>query len=578
MCACVSHFRSLVDFKNREQVARKLGHCSDRAVPMDATASGASSVQYHNITEQAIAPLAPPPHVAHQRQQRHCFGNETPGEFPLSANPSIVLHFLSACNLDPQDLAKLEASGFYLPFPKATCSFFRQPAHFAPDHELSLAELAALDMCQKRAIFKPMTREQQQFLKQSCGGSWKLVLRYLLSGEACTRREKSQAIAGPGHSLAVTSKGAVYSFGSNSSGQLGQGTTAEETRPSLIRSLQGIRIIHAAAGAGRTMLISDAGRVYAFGKDSFGEAEYGAQGNKLVTMPQLVESLKDIFVVQAAIGNFFTAVLSREGRIYTFSWGDESKLGHQMEPNDLEPRPLLGDLETIPVVQIAAGYCYLLALACQPSGMSVYSVGCGLGGKLGHGTRTDEKQPRLIQQFAALNLQPVVVAAGAWHAAVVGKDGRVCTWGWGRYGCLGHGNEDCESVPKVVEALSNVKAVHVATGDYTTFVVSDDGDVYSFGCGESSSLGHNTAAADEQGNRHTNVLSPELVTSLKEVKERVVQISLTNSIYWNAHTFALTDSDKLYAFGAGDKGQLGVELAANQTERANPVRVEVDLS
>ncbi|KAH6763279.1 Regulator of chromosome condensation family protein [Perilla frutescens var. hirtella] len=566
---------------DRSSILAKLGHCRVRAVPMDATASGASSVQYHNISEQTIVPLAPPP-VAHQRQQRHCYGNESPGEFPLSANPSIVLHFLTACNLDPQDLAKLEASVFYLPFPQlATCSFFRQPAHFAPDHELSLAELAALDMCQKRAIFKPMTVEHQQCLKQKCGGSWKLVLRYLLAGEACSRREKSQAIAGPGHSIAVTSKGAVYSFGSNSSGQLGHGATDEEPRPRLIRSLQGVRIIHAAAGAGRTMLISDAGRVYAFGKDSFGEAEYGAQGNKLVTIPQLVESLKDIFVVQAAIGNFFTAVLSREGRIYTFSWGDESKLGHQTEPNDLEPRPLLGALENIPVVQIAAGYCYLLALACQPGGMSVYSVGCGLGGKLGHGTRTDEKQPRLIEQFATLNLQPIVVAAGAWHAAVVGKDGRVCTWGWGRYGCLGHGNEDCESVPKVVEALSNVKAVNVATGDYTTFVVSDAGEVYSFGCGESSSLGHNTAAAaaaDEQGNRHTNVLSPELVTSLKQVKERVVQISLTNSIYWNAHTFALTDSDKLYAFGAGDKGQLGVELAANQTERANPDRVEVDLS
>ncbi|KAL9166322.1 hypothetical protein ABFS82_05G022100 [Erythranthe guttata] len=332
------------------------------------------------------------------------------------------------------------------------------------------------------------------------------------------------------------------------------------------------------------MLISDAGRVYSFGKDSFGEVEYGAQGSNLVTTPQIVESLKDIFAVQAAIGNFFTAVLSREGRVYTFSWGDESKLGHQTDPTDLEPRPLLGALENIPVVQIAAGYCYLLALACQPSGMSVYSVGCGLGGKLGHGSRTDEKLPRLIEQFQSLNLQPMVVAAGAWHAAVVGKDGRVCTWGWGRYGCLGHGNEDCESAPKVVEALSDVKAVHVATGDYTTFVVSDEGEVYSFGCGESSSLGHNNnaavvaAAADEQGNRHLNVLTPELVTSLKQVKEKVVQISLTNSIYWNAHTFALTESDKLFAFGAGDKGQLGVQLVDNQTERANPERVDINLS
>lgn len=117
------------------------------------------------------------------------------------------------------------------------------------------------------------------------------------------------------------------------------------------------------------MLISDTGKVYAFGKNSFGDAEFGPLGNKFVTIPQLVESLKDIFVVQAAIGNFFTAVLSREGRVYTFSWGNESKLGHHTEANDLEPRPLLGPLENIPVVQIAAGYCYLLALACQPSGM-----------------------------------------------------------------------------------------------------------------------------------------------------------------------------------------------------------------
>ncbi|KAK4283517.1 hypothetical protein QN277_000459 [Acacia crassicarpa] len=535
---------------------------------MDVTTSGTPTIQYHNIPDQPNTAIVATPLPTFERQRRHCFGDSSPGEFPLSANPSVLLHVLTTCNLDPQDLANLEA----------TCSFFRQPANFTPDFSLSLSEIAALDMCQMRAIFQPMTIEQKQELKQICGGSWKLVLRFLLAGEACSRREKSQAVAGPGHSIAVTSKGVVYSFGSNNSGQLGHGTTEEQWRPCPIRSLQGIRIIQAAVGAGRTMLISDSGQVYAFGKDSFGEADVGAQGPKIVTTPILVESLKDIFVVQAAIGNFFTAVLSREGRVYTFSWGSDGRLCHHSDLNDKQPHPLLGALEHIPVVQIAAGYCYLLCLAFQPSGMSVYSVGCGLGGKLGHGSRTDEKHPRLIEQFQSLNLQPMAVAAGAWHAAVVGQDGRVCTWGWGRYGCLGHGNEDYESVPKVVEALSNVKAVHIATGDYTTFVVSDNGDVYSFGCGESSSLGHNTGNDDGQGNGHSNVLSPELVTSLKQANERVVQISPTNSIYWNAHTFALTESGKLYAFGAGDKGQLGIELAANQTESEKPERVDVDIS
>ena len=58
------------------------------------------------------------------------------------------------------------------------------------------------------------------------------------------------------------------------------------------------------------MLISDIGQVYAFGKDSFGDSEYGIEGSSTTTTPQLAESLKGIFAVQAVIGNFFTAVLS----------------------------------------------------------------------------------------------------------------------------------------------------------------------------------------------------------------------------------------------------------------------------
>lgn len=81
---------------------------------MDASMSGTSSVQYHNIAEQPIATIVTTPASTFQRQVRHCFGNATPGEFPLSANPSIVLHVLTGCNLDPQDLATLEASVYLL--------------------------------------------------------------------------------------------------------------------------------------------------------------------------------------------------------------------------------------------------------------------------------------------------------------------------------------------------------------------------------------------------------------------------------------------------------------------------------
>ena len=77
---------------------------------MDASTSGATpSIQYHNIIDQSLT-LVTPLQQSLQRLQRHCFGGAHPGEFPLAANPSIVLHVLTACDLEPQDLASLEAS------------------------------------------------------------------------------------------------------------------------------------------------------------------------------------------------------------------------------------------------------------------------------------------------------------------------------------------------------------------------------------------------------------------------------------------------------------------------------------
>ncbi|CAN7053476.1 unnamed protein product [Brassica rapa subsp. trilocularis] len=547
---------------------------------MDTTTTTSNSIVSPSTTLQLCSIIPENPLAAMELPlpsflslKRHCLGNNSaPGEFFLASCPSIVLHLLTTCDLCPRDLAKLEASSFLFPCLCATCSFFRKPANFSPDLQLSISEVAALDICLKKSIFEHMGEEDRQEIKRKCGGSWKLVLRFLLAGELGCRREKSQALAGPGHSIAVTSKGVVYSFGSNTSGQLGQGTTEDTWQPRPIRSLSGIRIIQAAIGADRTMLISDAGEVYAFGKDCFSQPGLEDQETKLITTPQRVKSLTEIFVVQAAIGYHFTAVLSREGRVYTLSWGKDERLGHGSDRNCVLPHPLLGPLENIPVVQIAAGFCYLLALACQPTGMSVYSVGCGLGGKLGHGTQASEKQPRLIEEFSFLKMEPVMISAGTWHAAAVGRDGRVCTWGWGRFGCLGHGTGESELAPKVVEGLKNVKAVHVATGDYTTFVVSDDGQVYSFGSGEFANLG-------QQGDEDDNTLTPNLVSSLKEIKERVVHVSLTNSISWGGHTFAMTESGAVYAFGTGDRGQLGVELGDNLTERAEPAKVVgIDLS
>lgn len=76
-----------------------------------------------------------------------------------------------------------------------------------------------------------MKQEEKEYLKQCCGGSWKLVLRYILVRE----KNGSQVIAGPGHSIVITTNGDVYSFGANCSGQLGLADTEDRYKPCLIR-------------------------------------------------------------------------------------------------------------------------------------------------------------------------------------------------------------------------------------------------------------------------------------------------------------------------------------------------------
>ncbi|CAL5026800.1 unnamed protein product [Urochloa decumbens] len=537
--------------------------------PMDAADSEASmAIKLHQLVIETSSNSSPS-NPATDHSQHKCNANEITEQIPLAANPSILLHVLSSYELEPNDLAALEG----------TCKFFRSPANFEPDAALSLPELAALDTCCQKAMFKSMENEEKEKLKQRCGGSWKLVLGYLLVGEKNYRREKSQVIAGTRHSIIVTTKGDVYSFGANSSGQLGLGNTEDQFNPCLIRSLQGIRITQAAVGSMRTMLVSDTGSVYKFGQDGFGVLE---SIGTYTSSPKLLESLEGIFVVQASIGGYFTAVLSREGRVYTFSWGcDETeRLGHRSDLTDVKPRLLSGPHENAPVVQIAAGNCYLLMLVYQPTGMSVYSLGCGQGGKLGNGSTRSLGTPNLVQYFQTLNVKPLSILAGAFHCAVLALDGRVFTWGWGGWGCLGH-NVEYESLPREVLGLKDVKARHLSAGLYTTFVIADNGDVYSFGHGQSLNLG--VQQADDDDAEQADARSPKLATWIAALNEQVVQISATNAYDWineafRCHTLALAESGRLYSFGEATEGQLGVKLAGGEERRSAPGRVGIDLA
>ena len=68
--------------------------------------------------------------------------------------------------------------------------------------------------------------------------------------------------------------------------------------------------------------------------------------------------------------------------------------------------------------------------------------------------------------------------------------GRASSGGAGEYGRLGHGNSSNATTPKRIEALHSVRVVAVAAGWNHSLVLSAAGEVYSFGAGRHGRLGH----------------------------------------------------------------------------------------
>lgn len=83
------------------------------------------------------------------------------------------------------------------------------------------------------------------------------------------------------------------------------------------------------------------------------------------------------------------------------------------------------------------------------------------------------------RRVSSLRSRIVAVAAANKHTAVVSEGGEVFTWGCNREGQLGYGTSNSASnyTPRVVESLKGKVLTGVAAAKYHTVVLGGDGEV-----------------------------------------------------------------------------------------------------
>lgn len=167
----------------------------------------------------------------------------------------------------------------------------------------------------------------------------------------------SSVACGRLHTLVLTSSG-VYAWGSSVYGQLGIGLIDQSPHPRIIPALANVRVVSISAGQYHSLAITSQGKLYSWGWGVHGQL--GLNTVEDVPEPKLVKALEHEVLISAQGGHAHTLVLTQTGRVWAFGSGIFGQLGTGSNHKHKVPIELYGLPE--PISMIATGYFHNLAL------------------------------------------------------------------------------------------------------------------------------------------------------------------------------------------------------------------------
>lgn len=323
------------------------------------------------------------------------------------------------------------------------------------------------------------------------------------------------------HALALACDGAVYAWGGNANGQLGNGTTTTSATP--VRVLTGEQgsasgfledVKFVAGGDLSSYALLNDGRVMAWGSNGSGRLGNGTTTQSTTPVFVKTNSTTQLTgITQVYGGEEFAVALKSDGTCWV--WGSNLHECSNGAASTYAKQVLKADGTPLTnIVRISGGDTHVLAL---DSDGTLWSWGGNWERQLGDGLSNDDAYPKPVLAVGATApttsyLQGVVnFSAGAFMSVAVLSDGRMVGWGTNRDNSNGTGASTM--VPQYIlnsagtAPIENI--VDVATGDRHGFAVDADGQLYTWGW--------NSAGQLALGNT-TNYNYPQPVTMPCEIR------------------------------------------------------------
>uniref|UniRef100_A0A8C6EXC5 RCC1 domain containing 1 n=1 Tax=Marmota marmota marmota TaxID=9994 RepID=A0A8C6EXC5_MARMA len=201
-------------------------------------------------------------------------------------------------------------------------------------------------------------------------------------------------------------------------------------------------------GAEHVLLLCAAGQVFSWGGGRHGQLGHGTLEAELE--PRLLEALQGLPMAEVAAGGWHSVCVSETGDIYIWGWNESGQLA-------------------LPARNLAEDKKIFTEEGLNEDGSEVNRLS---------GAEDGAPAPFIsVQPFPALLDLPlgsdvVKASCGSRHTAVVTRTGELYTWGWGKYGQLGHKDSTSVDQPCLVEYFveKQLQVKTVTCGPWNTYV------------------------------------------------------------------------------------------------------------
>ncbi len=278
------------------------------------------------------------------------------------------------------------------------------------------------------------------------------------------------ASVGYSHVLALRASGEVIAWGRNAAGQVGvvgDGTTADKQPAPVVVAGLPTDIVEIVAGSEHSLALTADGRVFAWGRNQYGNLGQGSFDGERHPAPVQVAGLTD--VIDLANGRDHVLALRADGTVMTWGLGASGQLGYGQPAEGAE------EDRAVPVTALTAANAPLTgvtavfangntsyALVKTATGVQLWGWGQNFSGQLATGATsaaewlarrsviwTAAEQPTYLDQIADLTS----LGVGATHVIARAASGVIYAWGWSFRGSLG--------VPTLAHAWAQTIALEV---------------------------------------------------------------------------------------------------------------------